>query len=472
MLERVWYDELPYRTASLLVCRCVQAGRGCLRSAVYAKGPKLPYSLPHGCHAMRCRALIRHSFPAAVRRLVVVPVRDPHPQLQRDRSRLGPGRLHRRLRRGVPRWVLQRKPLATSRSERGCSISLPLAAKVAQSKPALRTTRCHSRGLCEQPAAARGSGRIPVRWRCRGCNGEHTAYLVHLTHTCTLIHTPPRWQDMLAVPQRLQKPVAPSQHPQLDTQPMLRAGGGMTWWCRGCYQQGYQPLKDATSLSVALKDMYNPGNTPPLKVCMTVTIGGKKQQGERKRERTGNTPCDGAQACPQTTSSPQHAAPYDKLERPAQRPPLQIMIAQQENDLYCPGEVRIGGSGCMSPWCGGYVTDSLKETQTAAVPAGTALLTALDRPKEGIRPCVSGCCASAWHSSMPCLLTSGVRPPPYGACRNKGPPQRRGTTAVRAVAPGAVRYASMTARRSHRITCYQRRQHSACLPPRSLDRPT
>ncbi len=41
----------------------------------------------------------------------------------------------------------------------------------------------------------------------------------------------------------------------------------MTWWCRGCYQEGYQPLKDATSLSVALRDMYNPGNTPPLKVC-------------------------------------------------------------------------------------------------------------------------------------------------------------------------------------------------------------
>ncbi|GIL60042.1 hypothetical protein Vafri_14669 [Volvox africanus] len=45
-------------------------------------------------------------------------------------------------------------------------------------------------------------------------------------------------------------------------------GGGMTWWCRGCYREGYQPFNGATSISFWLRDRYNPGNVPPLKVVV------------------------------------------------------------------------------------------------------------------------------------------------------------------------------------------------------------
>ncbi|GIL82480.1 hypothetical protein Vretifemale_11295, partial [Volvox reticuliferus] len=48
----------------------------------------------------------------------------------------------------------------------------------------------------------------------------------------------------------------------------ISPGGGMTWWCRGCYREGYQPFNGAASISFWLRDRYNPGNVPPLKVVV------------------------------------------------------------------------------------------------------------------------------------------------------------------------------------------------------------
>ncbi|PNW76515.1 hypothetical protein CHLRE_11g467656v5 [Chlamydomonas reinhardtii] len=60
-------------------------------------------------------------------------------------------------------------------------------------------------------------------------------------------------------------------------------GGGMTWWCRGCNRPGYQPFASASSVSFWVRDRYHPGTAPPLK----------------------------------------------------------MMIAQQEDDTYCPGEAYL-----------------------------------------------------------------------------------------------------------------------------------
>ncbi|KAG2488344.1 hypothetical protein HYH03_013034 [Edaphochlamys debaryana] len=48
----------------------------------------------------------------------------------------------------------------------------------------------------------------------------------------------------------------------------IAPSGGMTWWCRSCYKEGYQPFWDASAVTFWIRNRFQPGTTLPLKVVV------------------------------------------------------------------------------------------------------------------------------------------------------------------------------------------------------------
>lgn len=117
----------------------------------------------------------------------------------------------------------------------------------------------------------------------------------------------------------------------------IAPGGGMTWWCRGCYRPGYQPFAGASSVSFWTRDRNKPGNTPPMKV----TIGQQENSIYCDSEVSLNSLSPSAKG---TDGWLQFTIPFSSFgckDRDSQMDKITIQSVGSANAWFCVDELKV-----------------------------------------------------------------------------------------------------------------------------------